>query len=238
MATEKSLAKSMFGSRRMAFLGMKRRTSSEKPVALLSASMPMASPESAAEKVLCCRFWETKPKVSKNPRSASASAGSLLSATWGSPGVPKACSRTLYSLTWALAWKSKLGRMRCRSVKVNTPCSIWNSFPRKVAAPCTVLTLPKRPSDREVPVTRRSPLRSVRARLFSTRTPRERWTSRSKCTSTGLFVSTRGAGGRREKSSSDRSMSPAWGGLKLPLCPQAVRRAIRTNTLAQRRATR
>src|SRR2546425_453977 len=49
----------MFGSRRMAFFGMKRRTSGENPVALFSASIPMARPESAAENVLCCRFVST-----------------------------------------------------------------------------------------------------------------------------------------------------------------------------------
>src|SRR3981189_832369 len=61
--------------------------------------------------------------------------------------------------------------------------------------------------EREVPVTLRSPLRSVRARLFSMRTPRERCRSRSKRTTTALLANTFGVGGRREKSRSDFSIS-------------------------------
>ena len=99
VATEKSLEKSMLGLRTMLFLGMKRRTSSEKPESLLSASTPMASPLSAALKFPDWRLVETKPNVSRKPRSASASAGSLTRVRCGSAGVPKACMRTLYSFT-------------------------------------------------------------------------------------------------------------------------------------------
>ena len=207
LAAEKSEAKSMVGSRRMLFLGMNRRTSSEKPVTLLRASTPIARPESVALKFACWKSWDTNPKVSKKPRSASVKTGSELSVTWGSAGVPKACSRTLYSFTWAWAWKSKEGRTRVRSVKVRTPCSIWNSLPRNWAVPWTVFTEPRRPTLRVVPVTFRSPFRSARARLFSILTPFVRWTSRSKCTTTALLPSTLGAGGRRLKSRRLRSRS-------------------------------